>query len=64
LEWRVGIFVVAAVLGLAGMYLDESWLTGAAILLLVAGVLLRFVPGSPGAGDPADGEDEDAREAP
>lgn len=56
--------MVAAVLGLAGMYLDESWLTGAAILLLVAGVLLRFVPGSPGAGDPADGEDEDAREAP
>ena len=56
--------MVAAVLGLAGMYLEESWLTGAAILLLVAGVVLRFVPGSPGAEDPADGEDDDARDVP
>ncbi|HSG09978.1 MAG TPA: hypothetical protein VLA36_16580 [Longimicrobiales bacterium] len=42
LEWKVRIFVVAAVLGLAGMVVEESWMTGAAILVLLAGVLVSF----------------------
>jgi hypothetical protein len=44
LEWKVRIFVVAAALGLAGIYLDERWLTGAAIVLLFGGLMLRFFP--------------------
>ncbi len=44
LEWKVRIFVVAAVLGLAGIYLDERWLTGTAIVILFGGLALRFLP--------------------
>jgi hypothetical protein len=44
LESKVRIFVVAAVLGLAGIYLDERWLTGTAIVLLLGGLSLRFLP--------------------
>lgn len=43
LEWRVRLFAVAAVLGLAGIYFDDRRLTGAAILLLLGGLALRFV---------------------
>ena len=44
LEWKVRIFSVAAVLGLAGIYFDERWLTGTAILMLFGGLALRFLP--------------------
>jgi hypothetical protein len=44
LEWKVRLFVVAAVLGLAGIYMEERWLTGAAIALLLVGLALRFLP--------------------
>lgn len=54
LEWKVALFVVAAGLGLGGMYLDERWLTGAAIVLLLGGVLLRL---SPKAAPDRDGDD-------
>ena len=54
LEWKVRLFVLAAVLGLAGMYLEERWLTGAAIGLLFLGLALRFLP---------TGEDEHDAEA-
>ena len=40
LEWKVAIFLVAAGLGLGGMYLGSRWLTGGAIVLLLAGVFL------------------------
>lgn len=46
LEWKVGIFAVGAVLGLAGIFLDERWLSGVAIAVLAAGALLRFLPGA------------------
>jgi hypothetical protein len=45
LEWKVRLFAAGAVLGLAGIYLEERWLTGGGIAVLLAGVLLRFVPG-------------------
>lgn len=48
LEWKVRLFVVGAGLGLSGMYLEESWLTGAGIVVLLAGALLRFMPGGSG----------------
>jgi len=54
LEWKVGIFASAGVLGLAGMYLGERWLTGAAILLLLGAVLLRSYTK---AATPPDGDD-------
>jgi hypothetical protein len=30
------------------MYMEEPWLTGAGIAVLLAGALLRFVPGGSG----------------
>lgn len=53
LEWKVRLFAAGAVLGVSGMYLEEAWLTGAGILVLAAGVLLRFV--RDGTGDPERG---------
>ena len=44
LEWKVRIFIVAAVVGLTGIYLEERWLTGSAIVILFAGIALRFIP--------------------
>jgi hypothetical protein len=42
LEWRVRLFVVAAVAGITGIHFEDRRLTGAAIVLLLAGVVLRF----------------------
>ena len=57
LEWKVRIFTVAAVLVLLGIYLEERWMTGAAIVVLAGGMLLRFVPGDAEAAEAAeDGE--------
>ena len=44
LGWRLRLFVVGAVLGCVGIYLDASWPIYAAIVFLVAGMLVRFVP--------------------
>jgi hypothetical protein len=44
LVWKTRIFAVAAVIALAGMYLDNPYVTGAALVLLLAGMALRFVP--------------------
>lgn len=45
-EWlqvKIGIFTVGAVLALLGMGFANDWLMGAAALLLLGGVALRFV---------------------
>ena len=57
LQWKVRLFVVAAVLGLAGIYFEERWLTGAAIGLLVLGLALRFLPTGEEEGGPDAGQD-------
>lgn len=44
LEWKVRLFSVAAVLAVVGMYLESRWMTGAAMLILLAGLMLRFLP--------------------
>lgn len=44
LEWKVRLFSVAAVLAVVGIYLDNRWMTGSAAVLLLAGVLVRFLP--------------------
>lgn len=56
LEWKVRLFSVAAVLALAGLYLEERWMTGTAIAVLAIAMLLRFLPG----GRLAEGPEEDA----
>lgn len=62
LEWKVRFFAVGAVLGLAGIYLDEPWLTVGAIVVLVVGALLRFLPGA-GAGSDEGDETSEPRDA-
>ena len=57
LEWKVRLFTVAAVLGLTGIFRDDRRLTGIAIVILVAGLLLRFLPGA--SGPAAEGEGDD-----
>ena len=66
LEWKVRLFSVAAVLVLLGLYLDNRWLTGLAIVVLAAAMLLRFLPGGSGRresllayDDDQDDEDDD-----
>lgn len=44
LEWKVRVFSVAAVVAVTGIYLENRWLTGAAIVILMGGLLLRFLP--------------------
>ncbi len=60
LEWKVRIFATGAVLGLAGIFLDEAWLRIAAIVVLASGIVLRLVPG----GVRRDGEDDADGSAP
>jgi len=60
LAWKVRIFSAGAALALAGIYLDDRWLTGGAIVILLGGVLLRFLPG----GRETDGDDEGGPESP
>lgn len=56
LEWKVRLFTLAAVLALLGIYLDERWVIGAAIVVLGLALGLRFLPG----GGVAEDEEEDA----
>jgi hypothetical protein len=41
LEWRIGAFLLAAALGLAGVSLEISWLVTAALIVLMGGLALR-----------------------
>jgi hypothetical protein len=52
LVWKTRIFAVAAVLALVGMYVNNPYVTGAALVLLLGGVALRFVPEPRGAQEP------------
>jgi hypothetical protein len=45
LEWRIRLFGVGAILGVAGIATATSWLVNVAIGVLALGVLLRFLPG-------------------
>ena len=56
LEWKVRLFIVAAVVALAGIYTESRWWTGAAIVILLGGLLLQFLPSQ--AEDP-EGAEED-----
>jgi len=54
----VRIFSAAAVFGLAGIALEDRWLTGVGIVILLAGFGLRFLPN----GEEAEDEDDDEEE--
>ena len=43
LQWRIGAFFLGAVLGLAGVFFDISWLVTAALVVLLGGVVLRIL---------------------
>ena len=62
LEWKVGVFTVGAVVALIGIYFEERWLTGAALVVLVAGALLPHQLGADSehaeAPGPTDAEDD------
>jgi hypothetical protein len=44
LVWKTRIFAVAAAIALVGMGLNNPYVTGSALVLLLVGVALRFVP--------------------
>ena len=44
LEWRVRLFGAGAILAVAGMAAEMGWLIWIAIVVLLVGFLLRFVP--------------------
>lgn len=54
LVWKVAIFFLAAGMWLAGVISGRSWLSGAAIVVLLVAIVLRFLP---------QGADEDAAES-
>ncbi len=62
LPWKVGLFGGGSVLTLVGIGLESPWLVAAAILVLLGGAALRWLPGAgPGAGEePEDDEEGDA----
>ena len=62
LEWKVRIFVVGATLALGGMYLNRNWLVGIAILVLAAGVALRFLPSGEGPEEESEANETDETE--
>ncbi|MEQ9400523.1 MAG: hypothetical protein RJQ04_15275 [Longimicrobiales bacterium] len=62
LEWKVRLFTVGAILALGGMYLDEGWVLAVATVVLILGMLVRFLPhpdGDVDAGGP-EGPGDDA----
>lgn len=60
LPWKIRIFSVGATLAVAGIYLDDRRLTGAAIVILLVGALIRFAPGTSRQEEPGDGGGDDA----
>ena len=44
LEWRIRIFIAGAFIALVGIYFDEQWITGLAIVVLITGVFIRLLP--------------------
>lgn len=43
LQAKLWLFSIGALLALLGMFLENDWLIGAAGVVLLAGLLLRFV---------------------
>ena len=62
LEWRIRLFGVGAILGIAGMAAELSWMIWIALAVLMVGFCLRFLPSGESpetAGESEDGDDSD-----
>jgi len=44
LRWRISAFLLGAILGLTGIFLNSSWLVIVALVVLFGGILLRMIP--------------------
>ena len=44
LAWKIRAFFLGGFLGIAGIYLEISWLLTGALIVLLGGMLLRFLP--------------------
>jgi hypothetical protein len=63
LHWKVKSFFVGAILALAGIGIESSALVAVAIFVLLAGMVLRFLPGGEGeSADDGGGEGEEDEE--
>lgn len=56
LVWKVRLFVIGASLSVGGMVLERDWIIWIGIVVLLAGFLIRFLPG--GKGLRPEGEDD------
>lgn len=61
LEWRIRIFGVGAILGIAGMIAEMRWMIWIALGVLMVGFLLRFLPGEDEAGGDDAGKNDSHR---
>jgi hypothetical protein len=59
LQWKVRLFAIGAGLALGGVILEWGWLIPAAIVVLVAGFAIRFLPGGTGVREEDPEEEED-----
>jgi hypothetical protein len=64
LEWRVRLLGVGAILALAGIYFDSSWMVNGAIVILLIGFALRFAPDRGAARESMDDDGEEAGTSP
>jgi len=48
LEWKVRVFATGAAMAVGGMVLRIDWLVTVAIVVLVGGFMIRFLPGGTG----------------
>ena len=58
LEWKIGIFSVAAGVAMVGMYSEERWMINVALILLLSAMFLRFLPGRADPEEHADDEED------
>lgn len=64
LVWKVRLFVIGASLSVGGMVLERDWIIWIGIVVLLAGFLIRFLPGGKGVGNEEEEEwDDDWEEA-
>jgi len=67
LDWRVRLFVAAALLAMIGMGMGIPWVVWISVSFLILGLVLRFLPPvgaeeGDGTGSGVESDDEDAHE--
>jgi hypothetical protein len=55
--WKTRIFFAAALVAFVGMYLNNPWVTGTALVMLFVGMLLRFLPEADASEEPGEPEE-------